>query len=120
MFIPLATARGSVTPSSVSRTYDPFSLLDPSAKALGYFHGVRYRGRSATYVFCPNNKSPPKLDGLSCFCAMKRAYFGGGGYFLKSFSMALLRFLLTFAGSLPEPRVLLAAPRQIWFLAATS
>src|SRR5262245_4322547 len=34
--------------------------------------------------------------------------FCGGGYFLKSFSIALFRFLLTLAGSLPEPKVLLA------------
>src|ERR1043166_2370033 len=47
-------------------------------------------------------------------------FFGGGGYFLKSFSIALLMFLFTFAGSFPDPSVFCACPFQIWFLAAAS
>src|SRR5689334_21675522 len=53
-------------------------------------------------------------------CKLSQDYFTGGGYFLKSFATALFRFLFTFSGSLPEPSVLLAAPRQTCFLVPVS
>ena len=48
------------------------------------------------------------------------SYSTGGGYFLRSFAIALFMFFSTFAGSLPEPSVLLAAPRQTCFFVPTS
>ena len=47
-------------------------------------------------------------------------YFTGGGYFLNNLAIALFMFFSTFCGSLPEPSVLLASPRQICFLVPTS
>ena len=46
--------------------------------------------------------------------------FAGGGYFLNNFAIALFRFFETLFGSLPEPNVFVASPRQICFFWATS
>ena len=75
---------------------------------------------TTTETFPSKQKRVRHVDGLQEWATLISNYFAGGGYFLKSFSIALVRFLLTFAGSFPEPRVLLAWPFQIWFLAATS
>ena len=43
-----------------------------------------------------------------------------GGYFLNNFAIALFRFFSTFAGSLPEPNVFVASPRQTCFFVEVS
>src|SRR5262249_114502 len=67
----------------------------------------------------PNTHPPIKIFNL--MVQSPRGYdFAGGGYFLNNFAIALFRFFETLAGSLPEPNVFDASPRQTCFFWATS